>query len=529
VANPQSLEVLKWCLPALILGVLLRGVLLAQMPYGFIQYDSADYLWTPFRWLHKHQLVFAPKKSFLTPLFYSIPFLLHIPALIFIPLAQNLMGLLAVVLTGGLVRLWFDRWRWFIVPVTVLMATNPFAIWYEKTLLGEANFLFFTLLVALLGTLWVKNPGRGTFLLFLLGLFLEAGTRGEGKLFFLFGLMLVPVVDWKKWKAMALHGAVILGVMVLTSRANANGNADSLLYGSLVHLTPDKLRFEPEAAGRVLPLRDRYRAEWVDGPTDLVRVTKRLNKVITPYVKEKYPAKDGRRNFAMIAKVYNRLCLDVLLAHPFEVFWLPFHKFNAAVDSWTSGEFDAEYLIPYQKNAATRCNKMFPVFGKRLTGETVANFEQMSAFIDAHYHPESVAWFGRYQRAWNQAMLALRTPDRPMKKGLRWVHDYIQGIPGGLTQFPGMPIYYFAVVAGMVAAMLRRGPARSVQVAWVLCMFFVWWSATLVGVTNGRYRFIDEQFGFIYLLLLVDCFWSWFRRTPRAEGQALDTPAGTEA
>ena len=98
-------QVLLWCIPALLVGFALRAVLLVQMPYGFIQYDTPDFLTTPYQFLAKHHLVIHGKKSFLTPIFFLLPFILHIPALIFIPLAQNIMGLLGVILAGGLVRL----------------------------------------------------------------------------------------------------------------------------------------------------------------------------------------------------------------------------------------------------------------------------------------------------------------------------------------------------------------------------------------------------------------------------------------
>ena len=130
------------------------------MPYGYVQYDSADFLLTPFRWLADHHYVIHSKKAFLSPTFFTLPFVLHIPALLFIPVAQHLMGLLEVFCAGLLVRLWFPMWRWIIVPATVLVAASPWQLWYEHTLMGEANYVFFLFVVAVAGTLWARRPTR---------------------------------------------------------------------------------------------------------------------------------------------------------------------------------------------------------------------------------------------------------------------------------------------------------------------------------------------------------------------------------
>ena len=116
---------LLWCAPALLAGAILRVFMEIRMPYGYMQFDTADFLLTPFRLLADHHYVIDSKKAFLTPTFFSIPFFLHIPALLFIPIVQHLMGLVEVVIAGALIRLWLPLGRWIIVPATVLIAVNP--------------------------------------------------------------------------------------------------------------------------------------------------------------------------------------------------------------------------------------------------------------------------------------------------------------------------------------------------------------------------------------------------------------------
>ncbi|MGA3171666.1 MAG: hypothetical protein ABSE62_11715, partial [Chthoniobacteraceae bacterium] len=187
-------ELLLWCVPALVAGAFLRLLIEIRMPYGYVQFDSADFLLTPFKLLAKHAYAIDSKKAFFTPTFFTIPFLLHIPALLFIPIVQNLMGLVEVVIAGALIRHWLPLWRWIIIPATLLIAISPWQLWYEHTLMGEANYVFFLFLIALLGTHWARRPTWTNFAWFALSLFFLCGTRAEGKVMILFGLALIPIV-----------------------------------------------------------------------------------------------------------------------------------------------------------------------------------------------------------------------------------------------------------------------------------------------------------------------------------------------
>ena len=110
--SPGFRELIRWCLPALILGGIARLLLTVHFPYGIFQADTPDFLVTAERLLRHHTLVIHGKKAFLAPILFTIPFLLHIPALIVIPIAQHMAGLVATVLAGGLVRCLFRFWRW---------------------------------------------------------------------------------------------------------------------------------------------------------------------------------------------------------------------------------------------------------------------------------------------------------------------------------------------------------------------------------------------------------------------------------
>jgi len=90
--HEQAREFLWFCAPALILGFVLRVLMTWQMPYGYMQFDSADFLSTTARFLSKGHFVIHSKRTFLVPLLYALPFIFKVPALIVIPIFQHLLG-----------------------------------------------------------------------------------------------------------------------------------------------------------------------------------------------------------------------------------------------------------------------------------------------------------------------------------------------------------------------------------------------------------------------------------------------------
>jgi len=65
------------------------------------------------------------KKTFLTPLLYSLPALADIPVLYFSAALQHCFGVLLVMIIGLLTKAWLPAWRLWIVPLTFLIAINP--------------------------------------------------------------------------------------------------------------------------------------------------------------------------------------------------------------------------------------------------------------------------------------------------------------------------------------------------------------------------------------------------------------------
>jgi hypothetical protein len=493
-------ELLLWCAPALIAGVALRVFMEIRMPYGYIQFDSADFLLTPYRLLADHHYVIDAKKAFLTPTFFTIPFLLHIPALLFIPIAQHLMGLVEVVIAGALIRLWLPLWRWIIIPATVLIAVSPWQLWYEQTLMGEANYVFFLFLVALLGTFWARRPTWPNFVWFALSLFCICGTRAEGKIMLLFGFALIPLVLWPRWKAILLAAFCLVALYEVASLGGGGSHAFSLLYATLFELTPNDIHSEPDTAPYLLPLRDETIREGADTPTDLVALAKKISEALEKYLREKRG--DPKKVKAQISVIERNLSVEILKRRPLDVILMPLVKFQLASDGWASGaDFGSHALLEKQPQAIHRLGDEVTVLGAGLTGQKLDQAGMQQFALD-HYDPARMSWFTGYEQAWSSASIALRLPDRPAPEP-RWAHDFISMIPNPEKVIPGVPIYFLLAWAGMLAAMLIPSPFRMVQTAWIAAMLFTWYTATMVGVTNARFRFAYDPVCYIYAVAVL--------------------------
>jgi len=493
-------EVLLWCLPALIIGLALRMAMQIAMPYGYIQYDTADFLLTPFRYLSRHRFMVHPKKAFLSPVFFTIPFLLHIPALFFIPIAQHIMGLIEILCAGALVRLWFPLWRWIIIPATLLVGIYPWQLWYEQTLMGEANYVFFLFVVALAGTWWAARPTWWRFAAFLASLFCVCGTRAEGKIIISFAIALIPLVLWRRWKSLIAAMVCAILVFIAANHTGAGGDhAFSLLYATLFRFSPDDFQSEPGIGPYLLPLRDKIRRES-EVSTGLVELAKEIGVQVTTYLHEKKGIpKPGRVD---VADAEKRLCIEILQHNPTLVFTLPINKFRLASDAWPTGSrFDEQALHPWQIKAAGRGHASMIYLRPGLTGQRPPG-QDWPTFILAHYDPARMAWFDSYQTAWSQCSVAIRLPDRPLTS-VRIVHDFISTIPNAYFVEPGVPLYFLLAFAGMAAALFIPGPLRWAQAAWIAGMLLTWAAATTVGVTNARFRFAYEPFCYIYAVAAV--------------------------
>jgi len=495
--DPRVREFILLCAPALLLGFVLRLLMTWQMPYGYMQFDSADFLTTAHRLLSKHQFLIHQKRTFLVPVLYALPFYLKIPALIVIPLAQHLLGLGIVLMSGLLVRLWFPAWRWAIVPVTLLMAANPNLLWFEHTLMSESVYLFCIFALALAATLFTGQPTGRRFAFLLVALFFTAGARPEGRLLLGFAFLLIVLVEWGRWRILALRLACLVALAIPTLRLTHTGQSGQLLYATLLPLAPDESKVDPEFGRIVRPYRDQIRAKR-NQDIELQGREQKLTELTGEYLQSK-----GIRN-PDTNSLCQKLAVEAALNQPFQLPVIAGRKFLRSNNSPTSIGY---YEPKLQKKLNVGFNRkgLLDVLSRGLVGRELKDEGAVADFVREHYHP--LAWFPFFDRNWQRLTIGLRDDEE---------------VPGSEPP-PHLAPFFALGLVGFAIAIVAGRPFRKFHLAWILSLGGLWFAVELAGVVNARYRFIFEPFCLLYIALGVSIVGAGIARkakgaTPRKSG-----------
>ena len=491
--DARNREFLLYCLPALLVGLVLRVSLCVQMPMGIYHDDTPDFLCTADRLLNEHKWQLHEKKTFLVPIAYTIPFLLPMPALVSIPIFQHLLGLGLILIIGLLCRLWFTHWKWFIVPLTCATAVNPFMLWYEHTLMAESVFVFCTALVALAGTLYALAPSRRRFIFLCAALFFEAGARPEGKLLFGFGIFLVALIHARAWRTEWRRVAIIAGIGVVTHLITGTAQGGLLLYTSVAKMTPVDLRCAPGFDPYIAPIRADLQARWKEQLAfPKVRDRRAVGVAVTQYLNENPGIKNLKKKPS-----HSSLCLRIAMETcRRNIFALPEHvyrKFRAVALESPAGDFGREWLFDVQREGLLGNVPLVSHLGRGLTRRTITGEEDINTFVDSSY--AEVHWFNSLNAAWLGIVNKLRFPD--MK---------VPAVPGRSAGFDyfGVPLYFAAGALGLLAVMLRRGQLRTFHLAWGLALLGFFFVIMLTANVRPRFRFVFEPFWFIYAAMLAE-------------------------
>ncbi len=522
-------EFLWYSVPGVLAGLFLRVWLTAALPYGYYHPDTHDFMTTAFVLQAHHHWTIHGKTTFLTPLLYTLAFFPKLPALGVIPLAQHARGLLLVLMTGALARLWFTRWRWWIVPMTILVAMQPAMLFWEHALMSESGFVFCAVGLALAGTVFARWPDRTSYGLLLAAMFCVAAARPEGNLWQGAGILLVLLVYRKQWKRewVKIAGVIAfaLGMLSITKTSHSG----LLLYASLVHLTPDHPRAVPDFGPYIQPLRDKMIAQRNERVSDdVVRASKRVNDALTAYIEDHpharlglaYDKKQFHREQASgqaeddpevdlrysnnISDLCRRLAIESALSHPFALPGYAWRKFRAPIDADSGGRFE-DYEF-HEKQAFSLAGKptISKALGPGLIGSPLDTPEQARAFVDRHYDLSKVGWFNTLEDRWQTAVDSFHLPDT------RYSATY---------HLPGLPVYHLLGMLGAAVALFRPGAARRFHWGFVPVMCGAWFAVMLTAAVIPRHRFVWEPFwllyGFFFFDSVVALVVSLGRRAPR--------------
>lgn len=524
LADRRLHEFLWYCLPAVGLGLALRAWLTWALPYGYYHPDTHDFLVTPRELLAGGRLTIHSKTTFLTPVLYTVPFLLKIRALILIPLGQHARGLLLVLFAGALCRLWFARWRWWIVPATALVAMQPAMLFWEHTLMSESGFVFCAVWMALAGTLFLRRQNWDSAGFLLAAMLAVAGARPEGAILAGSGVLVAVLGAWGRWRASAGTIAAAVAVWVLMVATMQTSHSGLLLYSSLVQLTPDEPRAIPGFGPYIRKLRDeraRIRAERV--AHDVVRTGKRVAGRLLAYAHD-HPDVDlhlgthkRRHNLDRgnplerelqvgpnVSIICRRLAREAALAHPLALPGVAVHKFLAMIEGDPGGQIEPYAFRAKQAVSLAGKPEITSVLGRGLAGVPLDNAGEAQAFVDSHYDIARAAWFNTLDDGWLRMINALHLPSTYYSESYR---------------LPGLPLPFFLALLGALASLVYPARFRRFQWAFLGALFGMWFIVGLAAEVIPRHRFVLEPFWILYFFAFCDAAVALIERLAGAVSQ----------
>jgi hypothetical protein len=349
------------CLPALIVGAVLRIWLLAALPEGSYSADSSSFFETTRKLALKHEFLVSHKRRWLYPLLLLPTPLIPPSPIRVVPIVQHALGLVTIFGVGWIVGN-LTRFRKLLIPaVTLLYAVWPRVLWYEHEILAEGIFLagFIWMVALALPRGALKDQRRLFWFLFAAAFVVSIRPHGRG-IWLAAMLSTVLLADWSwlrevknwdrkfwkwdcwewkrwGWRCWAVVAASVL--IIKTSGNNAQGNW--LLLNStlpLVNLEGEKFA---EYRAALKPLVLETRADGLGYAATQEKYKKRLNSRYPDKVSAEWAALT--RDRPLFSKVCSTFSHEALLAHPFRFAQLTGAKIMLAMKAdWARSTFAPE-------------------------------------------------------------------------------------------------------------------------------------------------------------------------------------------
>ncbi|MDR3404398.1 MAG: hypothetical protein P4L99_18000 [Chthoniobacter sp.] len=282
-AAPASRPPFPWrrlvllCLPALVLGAILRFSLLTALPEGYYGPDSNSYFDTASSLWLKHEWDLGPKRRWVYPILLIATPLLPGRNIVTIAVIQHTVGLLVTVLGIGWITLNLTRRPTIWVPfVTILGAIWPRMVWYEHEIVAESLLLdsiIFAVAVAF-PVQRLREPRR--LFWFLMAAAFIIAVKPHGRPIWL-GLMICAVLlagfPWKWSKA--CWGALALSLVIIFTSGSSKQGPWLLLSSTLPLVNPDQGKW-PEYRKILKPFIEESRVDLSQYPWKQDRYKKML-------------------------------------------------------------------------------------------------------------------------------------------------------------------------------------------------------------------------------------------------------------
>lgn len=233
-------QTLKWSVPALLIGAVLRLMLMSYSPYAYWGSDSKSYFSFANTLLGEGYISLDEKRRYLYPICMVPVTALPGAPLKWLAWLQHLVGLCSLLPLAYIVRKTMHLWKWWIIPVTILYTAIPLFLWYEHELLGEVLF-FSALMWTFAGWVaWVSEKdtarSRRLFWWFFTPLAVFLLTKPSGR--FLVPGIVCGLIAIRAWRVLDRRHWIALAVLaVITLTVGSKKQGAWLLYVASFPLT----------------------------------------------------------------------------------------------------------------------------------------------------------------------------------------------------------------------------------------------------------------------------------------------------
>jgi len=495
-----SLRTALWlCVPALVLGALLRIYLCIEAPYGYFLSDTRNFIDGAEDFLKNPLSVLGgSSRTFLASAVYSLPIAMGIPVLRAIPWIQHAIGLWMIVAAGLLCAAWLPRWRWCAVPVTLIVAVHPSILWYEHMALPESMFVVLTLTTALGLALFLRAPSPPSFLVLLASIFFTAGARQEGFLYAIVALAGCVLAFRRDRRRMAIYLGATFLFLFATTRASRTTQGGQMLITSLIHHASDRLWSVPDYSERAVALRNKFKPQWPIYPAN----HNESRDIIVGDVREFLIEKRGLSAEAA-RRSNNSFCKRVAIEIAIRNFWvlpgMAYYKWLATHIEAPTPAFANGWMTNYAMKKVfggekSKEKKFLPRFYGRAY-ETADAFERDLRQI---YYPEhGLGWLDAWRAGFTRWTLWPH-----VQASIRSVSE-----ENMMQHVPRLPLLYPLGLAGLIGAVLiTEKRKRMALLTWLGMLIFTGFVVVITGSLRSRYRLAFEPYWFIGLTALCAVF-----------------------
>jgi hypothetical protein len=495
------------CVPALVIGAILRISLIMAIPEGYYGPDTNSYLHTAATFWEHHEVAITAKRRWIYPIALALVPALPGRTVAIVPVVHHLLGLATIVAIGWVTAHVVRHPRIWVPAVTILAAVWPRTMWYEHEIISEALFLaVFAWTVALAFPLGALQDRRRLFW-FLIGTALTVATKPAGKPLWI-GLLLAAVflscspLGWCRKNWIALGASVLMFATV-----GASEQANWLLLSSTLPLVRtegakwkvyrEALEYDVQTTREEL---DQY--PWVQS-----KYKKRLS---APGSESPYGAEWGKlvQNNREFSKVARGLAVEAVLRSPIAFSELVLRKIGLVVSDANAGSS----MIPalFWKRQSERNEGLWQRQPKLMQ----LVYEMDQAGYDALVAERSTRqlWFGRFLE--------------PFTEFFSWTKEVKAERNSTPIRWPGV-LFCFGL-----ATCFLPGRFKATSILWLPFLLYV---GLIFSIGDGVSRYLQpiEWMALVFLVLGLDLVCSLIasavRLSRRAKSFDSETTESTPA